>query len=256
MYQIKPGHFSAGQEFSEFVAGQAACNIDSQLPISFEDIPPSLKGKIREHLHASQCGRCAYCERPIKVEASKIEHFHPQSLSNFEFYSSTCGARTNASGTSWRKVNVSLNNLLLCCEGTLSKGREFTCDTRKANSHICDVFYNPKSVSASVGSLVRIERSGEGVVIHFPSTQSQAQGVYDDILGLNDKALKGVRGDFYVELMVSFTNKFHRLAANAPKQSGARGSLKRKLLGALESNLAAQSFPSVRLSVVNEIKSR
>lgn len=253
MFRIESHAPNGLDEFKYFVAAQAAVMGPLGSPIDYMDLSPQVKDQLRTHLLESQRYRCAYCERPLVDDRNKckIEHFHPRKLSGLASYSSTCRARTDVSQNDWHKINVALSNLLVCCTGNTGVGAPKTCDTRKADAHICHDFYNPKV--SSFPSLINVNPQGEATVIAFPNTQSRAQHVLDNVLGLNETLLKNHRKDFYEALEGEFSELYKSKKLSAPHVPGAKARIRRELADDLRNGASVSRLPSVQISFANSV---
>ena len=120
----------------------------------------------------------------MRPTASRIDHFHPQSITIDDpvCRSRLAGTAPTTSGTAWV-------NLLLCCDG----GAERTCDVGKRDTHICARFLNPKDVSQVVDRLLDVGNGGR--VTARPLLPPGSQEVVDDVLRLNATALVSARSE-------------------------------------------------------------
>ena len=145
---------------------------------------------VRLALFNAQNGRCAYCEKRIRLTArgaaeARIEHFHPQSNSDL---TSDCEKASNA--TTGDLARISWMNLLLCCLGNGADGA--TCDRKKASTDICSEFTSPKLAAPSTQSLVDVAADGR-VAPRPPDPSGARQAILDDVFGLNDSELVRTR---------------------------------------------------------------
>ena len=179
--------------------------------LTYDQIPTHVKDDVRRHLFQEQNGLCAYCETKLVIAASKIEHFHPQSITASEAGLS-CTTRIDAPNLD--RASVTIGNLLLCCDGHEGDpARQTTCDTHKANTHICDDAHNPKKLPDTVSSIIRVRGDGTASMEVFPASPEAAQTVYDETLNLNERRLVRVRQSVFSELITQ---------VNAWKASGRR----------------------------------
>lgn len=146
---------------------------------------------VRLALFNAQNGRCAYCERRIRLTApgespkTRIEHYHPQSRLHL---TSDCKRASNA--RTGELARTSWLNLLLCCLGNGADGA--TCDRKKESTDICSDFTSPKLAARSAQSLVEVTVDGR-VAPRPPDPSGVRQAVLDDVLGLNDSELVRAR---------------------------------------------------------------
>lgn len=192
--------------------------VHSVPPLNYEDIPGQVKADLRKRLFDEQNGRCAYCERKLTLENTKIEHFHPQSASVASI-APACHARTDEQDLS--RADVSIKNMLLCCLGVETVGRRgaTTCDTHKGDEHICERIHSPKHLPASVVSIVRIEQSGRAVPEVFPASAEKAVEVIDSILNLNSDRLRTHRRQVFGETLLAFRGALERNRGRRPAAS-------------------------------------
>jgi uncharacterized protein (TIGR02646 family) len=197
---------------------------------------------VRRFLYAQQAGRCAYCERRITLNpmATKIEHFHPQSRPD---HGSACLKRTGLTEPRWRSYQIHLGNLLLCCTGDrMPEGA--TCDTLKGNTHICEVFFNPKG--ATKPTLVTVGPDGRVHAASFPAGEADAQDVIDHILRLNADSLVRTRRD----LISARQQKFVK-AKNASKEPAAQ--FRARAANDLRREALTAEFGSTLLSLADSL---
>ncbi|NQX24205.1 hypothetical protein [Curtobacterium sp. VKM Ac-2852] len=186
-------------------------------PRRYVDLPPRVKQAVWEHLWAEQSGLCAYCERQLPKDPArtKIEHFHPRRKKAPLPWAPTCEQRTNVSLKRWRLIEISLGNLLLCCDGESNGTSVRTCDTSKDDAHVCEEFYNVKGIVAP--TLVVIGSAGAAKVSHAPSPNDPAsQAVVDEHLALNGAYLRSVRAEQFGVWLDAFNEqgkKDHRPAS-------------------------------------------
>lgn len=195
-------------------------------PRRYDELDQPVQQAVWEHLYAEQHGRCAYCERVLSKDSSRtrIEHFHPRKKSAHLPWTQTCEARTLVTAARWRYIEVSVGNLLLCCDGNANGGGVRTCDASKGGEHICDSFFNVKHVTAP--SLVRVGPDGTCVVAFSPTPgDPAAQDVVDRTLGLNARSLRRKRQELFAEQIAAFTHwgrTDHRPAAVRRREAAAR----------------------------------
>lgn len=201
---------------------------------NFDTLDKATKQAVREALWDEQCGKCAYCERRLNSgdSAVKIEHFHPRSA---EFSGSRCESETEAKNR--EKSVLAWQNLLLVCSGRASSGRQPTCDTAKADAHICEEVHNPKrkdlpptQVACDYTGWISLIGSGSSHVI-------------DDVLNLNDEQLCSARKNLWSELM------------EAVGKALSGGSSRAKLGRKLREEAKTKDYGSVYLTLAERLAS-
>lgn len=221
------------------------------LGVRFDDLDPQLRNMLREYLWRRQDGRCAYCECSVRLDqATRIEHFHPRSLS--EMSDASCKRELGTAKT----VNVEfyLNNLMLCCMGhegevvaEKSSREVLTCDVQKGAEHICATFHNP--ATSVYPSLVDVDPSGRLRAVHFPAGHAEAQTVVDETLNLNNQFLVQVRRKLYSDLLQRATYLVRSPKNQYKKNHDAWQTLAAQLRARAETEL----YASVYLSVANQL---
>lgn len=203
---------------------------------------------IRRALWDEQNGRCAYCERVLKlVEGrpvhTRIEHFHPQHLDpNDGTDAAIC--RDVVGTTDLLTADTAWSNLLLCCDGDEGNGPAgFHCDVRKRNTHICTSFRNPKTSSLERHLLVDVT----GEVSPAPGLPPGAADVVCDVLGLNVRQLVRARN----RVFAAYIRQIKEMKARKPYglTNAQRQSLKTQIAKAS----ASRDFPSTRLAAADRL---
>lgn len=203
----------------------------------------SSNSEIRRALWEEQRGRCAYCERRLRDPArpdhnTRIEHFHPQSLSQWERDCTLCtrAASGDDAPTVW-------TNLLLCCDGAEQAGSDFTCDKAKADQHICTRFRNPKTWTAE--RLVEVDRSGR--VSAAAGMPAGAAAVIDATLNLNADHLVEVRKHIAAEL-------YKRFLAEKVNRHGLTPGHRAKIAAAWRKRAETAEYSTVYLSLADRVE--
>lgn len=154
-----------------------------KIALSQDHDPSTIRSmpEVRQALLEEQKYRCAYCERPLtdEFDATKIEHFHPQSLKKFESLS----CKTQSGADNGVKAVVTWTNLLIVCPGHSDGGKAATCDSRKGDTDVCDRIRNPK-LMPPLTSQVRVDFK-DGTV-HAVNGDQGSNNVINTVLGLND----------------------------------------------------------------------
>lgn len=143
-----------------------------------------VKKDVREALYREQHGLCAYCLRSISLEESKIEHFLPRSR---------CPEKT-----------LDYHNLLLCCPGRC-RDNELTCDTRKHNNLLKQVF-NPADPKRDIENFVSYAPPGDSSLLWAGKSEPD-----DDInqhLNLNCKSLKYNREQIWRSFFLMLARRY------------------------------------------------
>jgi uncharacterized protein (TIGR02646 family) len=200
---------------------------------------PEVRGK----LYDEQNGRCAYCERRLRdasgASGTRIEHFHPQHGARQQEPDACLQA---AGASTLEQAAVSWTNLLLCCGGT-GWGTD-TCDVRKGSEDICGVLKNPKTIPASLPSLIHVGPTGSA--LPYATNDAGAQQVIDTVLALNTPFLASKRAEVYSEWLRLFQRARHR-------GRGLGASERAKLVGEMQSAARSNEFGSTILSVAARI---
>lgn len=222
--------------------------VQSVPPLNYEDIPGRVKADLRQRLFDEQNGRCAYCERTLRLERTKLEHFHPQSAS-VASVTPACHARTNEPDLS--RADVSIKNMLLCCPGDETIGRHgaTTCDTRKGDEHICERIHSPKHLPASAASIIRVDQSGVAVPEVFPGSAEDAIEVIDVVLNLNSDRLRTHRRQVFGETLIAFRRALERNRGRRPAAS-----LRQDAAAKLRDRAEVEPFASTLESVARIIE--
>ncbi|MGO1398622.1 MAG: retron system putative HNH endonuclease [Brevibacterium yomogidense] len=217
--------------------------------LTYEEIPTPVKDDVRRHLFREQNGLCAYCETRLDIAASKIEHFHPQSLPARDAGPS-CTTRIDAANLD--RASVAIGNLLLCCDGHEGEpARQTTCDTRKRNTHICDDAHNPKKLPDTVSSIIRVRGDGTASLEVFPASPEAAQTAYDDTLNLNERRLVQIRRLVFAELIAQMNKlRARRRLAHSPAATWRTAVAQR-----LRAQATEVPYPSTYESVADHVES-
>lgn len=224
--------------------------VQSTPPSEYKSIPGPVKEELRAHLFVEQNGRCAYCERSLRLDATttRIEHFHPQNPPPGSS-TSVCAHRLGERSTA--RSDVSIKNMLLCCLGsTRSEGDErATCDTRKGNKHICEDFYTPKNLPSTADSIVEVRQSGRVVPTVHPGDVSAAEEVVEEVLNLNAAALRDQRRKIFGDNLQAFMEELHRKRGHRPAKT-----LRLEAAARLREQATTAAFASTLESLAQEIE--
>lgn len=166
-------------------------------------MPTAVKDELRAHLYAEQNGRCAYCERSLNLERTKIEHFHPQ---NVAVGASTTGCASRLGESKIDRSDLSIKNMLLCCPGgeAAESDEARTCDTRKGNQHICEDLHTPKNLPPTARSIIDVLPSGHAEPALSPRDRSATATVIDEVLNLNERRLRNQRSVLFAANLGAF----------------------------------------------------
>ena len=199
---------------------------------------------IRKALWERQGGVCAYCERRLRNpdeldHRTRIEHFHPQHTT---IWGGDCSRSSGA--TDQGDSTTHWHNLLLCCDGFESAGREFTCDKAKGNTDICAQFRNPTQWAPP--RLLDVGRDGRATPVD--GLPSDAPTVINDVLRLNERHLVAVRK----QLISSFVQ---RINVAKRRSRGLTSNQRADLATKLRSKAAepGQEYPSTLLSMADRL---
>lgn len=156
---------------------------------TYDDMDKEPADALRQALFDEQFGVCAYCQKKIKINKTKIEHHCERSICNGE------------NGTIDRRLDYT--NLLLVCLGKGGEDNELHCDTCKAtfdtNSGL------PMQINPIINShIATISYSSTGLL---RSSKELFDTEINKILNLNAKYLKKRREQKWLRIFRDSRNK-------------------------------------------------
>jgi len=155
----------------------------------YDEMDTEVKDVLRQALFYEQFGVCAYCQKKIKIDKTKIEHHCERSICNGE------------NGTQDRRLDYI--NLLLVCPGKGGRSNDLHCDTQKATFDSTNGL--PMQINPTIKNhIATISYSSVGLV---RSSKESFDHELNEILNLNVKYLKKEREQKWLQIFRDSTDK-------------------------------------------------